>query len=119
MTPFRRAGSDYVSASGRELVMDKIRQFCMTEPGELPWRPTFGAGLGSLAHMSNDSATAALARARITQGLRRWLGPGINVASVTPIRDVAAGSLTLNVVVTIDNEQASLLIEMSPPGGVG
>lgn len=54
ITPFRRlAGVDFESATGEVLVRAAIRQVLMTEKGELPWRPSFGAGLEHFRHKAS------------------------------------------------------------------
>ena len=51
ISPLRRLGkSDFVSGFGEDLIRSAIRQILMTNPGEIPWRPSFGAGLDRFRH---------------------------------------------------------------------
>jgi hypothetical protein len=45
----------------------------LTEPGELPWRTAFGAGLSRLRHQNNDAVLAEIARANVRRALATWM----------------------------------------------
>lgn len=74
--PFR------VSSDGRmttvntleEHVRDEIVQLILTNPGERPFLVDFGGGVRRLVFEFADDATAAMAKARITQAINHWLG---------------------------------------------
>jgi phage baseplate assembly protein W len=85
ITPLRRSGRDFVSAAGADLTADKVRQTLATEPGELPWRSSFGAGLEGLLHRRNDATTSDLARIRAQAALAKWV-PDARVRSVGATR---------------------------------
>jgi len=116
ITPLRRAGSDFVSADGSTLAEDKIRQLCMTEPGEIPWRPGFGVGLEGLLHRGNDATTAELARIRARAGVDKWLGGDVNVSEISPSREDETLRLTFRY--DVAGGEADALVELSEPDGV-
>lgn len=74
--PFR------VGADGRmttvksleEHVRDEIVQLLLTNQGERPFVVDFGGGVRRLVFEAADEATAAMAKAQITQAINRWLG---------------------------------------------
>lgn len=109
--PLRRVGADFATASGADLVGDAIRQLLLTEPGELPWRPRFGAGLEGLLHRSNDDVTAELARVRAESALRLWLPDAASLVSVRPER--SGSTLRLLVRYRVSGEEASAAVELS------
>lgn len=108
--PLRRVGTDFAVTSGADLVQDAIRQLLLTEPGELPWRPRFGAGLEGLLHRSNDDVTAELARVRAEAALRLWLPEEASLVSVKPER--AGETLRLLVRYRVRGEEASAAVEL-------
>lgn len=57
-----------------EHVRDEIVQLILTNPGERPFLVDFGGGVRRLVFEFADDATAAMAKARITQSINRWLG---------------------------------------------
>ena len=114
-SPVRRAGADYASTSGAALVADAIRQLLLTEPGELPWRPRFGAGLEGLLHRGNDEVTAELARVRAEDALRLWLPRAAEVLSVAPERE--GEMLRLRIRYRVGDEESTSVVEL-PASGV-
>lgn len=95
LTPFQRdQATDLANASDGRLLASKVRQVLATEPGELPWRTNFGAGLEALKHRSNDVVTSEIARVRANDALRRWIGD-IAAVSVTTQRADTTLSLTI------------------------
>jgi phage baseplate assembly protein W len=80
LSPLRRGARDFEAASSSVLLISKVKQVLCTEPGELPWRTRFGAGLGRLRHQSNDAVLRELARVSIRDALARWL------SGVRPVR---------------------------------
>jgi len=71
--PLRRGPLDFMVGSGAELFSSKLRHVLLTEPGELSWRTTFGAGLSRLRHQNNDAVLGEIARASIRRALAAWL----------------------------------------------
>jgi Bacteriophage baseplate protein W len=68
--PFHRlTGTDFVSGSGEALVRACIRQILMTDPGELRWRPEFGAGLSRKRHRNNNLALKGEVEAAVRTGI--------------------------------------------------
>lgn len=57
-----------------EHVRDEIVQLLLTNQGERPFLVDFGGGVRRLVFESADDATAAVAKAQITQAINRWLG---------------------------------------------
>ena len=73
VTPLRRGAADFIAASGSELFASKLRHLLLTEPGELPWRTAFGAGLSRLRHQNNDPILGELARVSVRRALATWM----------------------------------------------
>jgi phage baseplate assembly protein W len=73
LAPLRRAARDFEASSGADLLSSKTKQLLLTEPGELPWRTSFGAGLGRLRHQNNDAVLRELARVSVRDALARWM----------------------------------------------
>lgn len=101
LTPFRRDEvSDFATGTGSDLLRSKIGQVLGTmaasvrTPGELPWRSEFGSLLELVRHSNNDAMTAEMARAHVSNALRRWL-PSVQAESVTAAAD--GDTLTLRV----------------------
>ncbi len=89
IAPLHRGPVDFVPASGAELFSSKLRNVLLTEPGELPWRTAFGAGLSRLRHQNNDAVLAEIAKASIRRALATWM-PSAELRSVaTPSHDGA------------------------------
>lgn len=57
-----------------EHVRDEIIQLLLTNQGERPFLVDFGGGVRRLVFEFADDATAAMAKAQITQAINRWLG---------------------------------------------
>jgi phage baseplate assembly protein W len=73
IVPLRRAARDFETGAGSVLLGSKVRQVLLTDPGELPWRTSFGAGLGRLRHQNNDAVLRELARVSVRDALTRWM----------------------------------------------
>lgn len=74
--PFR-VGTDGRMAAVQSLeehVRDEIVQLVLTNQGERPFVVDFGGGVRRLVFEAADDATAAMAKAQITQAINRWLG---------------------------------------------
>lgn len=57
-----------------EHVRLEIIQLLLTNQGERPFLVDFGGGVRRLIFEFTDDATAAMAKAQITQAINRWLG---------------------------------------------
>ena len=82
--PFR-VGSDGRMVTVKTLdehVRDEIVQLIMTNFGERPFLVDFGGGVRRLVFEAADEATAAMAKARITQSIDRWLGHRVILESL-------------------------------------
>jgi hypothetical protein len=82
--PFR-VGSDGRMAAVNTLeehVRDEIVQLILTNPGERPFLVEFGGGVRRLVFEAADDATAAMAKAGITQAINRWLGHRVTLEYV-------------------------------------
>lgn len=114
--PLRRVGNDFALVQGAELIEQAIVQTIMTEPGELPWRPRFGTGLGALVHDNNDVVTAQVARVRIADSLRLWIPRGARVTDVTPQRD--GNTLRMRIGYDLDGAAGIATVDLGGAGAV-
>lgn len=103
LIPFRRDKKrDFAVGSGEALLASKVRQALLTEgatarsSGELPWRTSFGSGLGLLRHQRSDAALRELARVYVRDALRRWV-PGAQLVSVAVEQDGAMLTIRVRV----------------------
>lgn len=64
--------------SPQERLADRIRLVLETQPGTVPWAPSFGCDLRGLVGGTADGTRTSEVRTRITSALQRWL-PGIRV----------------------------------------
>jgi phage baseplate assembly protein W len=111
IAPLHRGPVDFVAGSGAELFSSKLRHVLLTEPGELPWRTTFGAGLSRLRHQNNDAVLREIARASVGRALAAWM-PSAELGSVeTPSRD---GALVLAVAARERTTQVQASTEVVP-----
>ena len=66
-----------------EHVRDEIIQLLLTNPAERLFLPEFGGGVRRLVFEAADEATTgAMAKALITQNIRRWLGHRVTLESL-------------------------------------
>lgn len=74
--PFRVGGDGRMATVSTldEHVRDEIVQLILTNLGERAFLVEFGGGVRRLVFESADDATAAMAKAQITQAITRWLG---------------------------------------------
>jgi phage baseplate assembly protein W len=111
VTPFKRGPADIVATSGPELFASKLRMLLLTEPGELPWRTAFGAGLSRLRHQNNDTVLAEIARASVRRALATWM-PTAELRNVdTANRD---GLLAISVSARDRSTQSTTTAEVVP-----
>ena len=93
--PFR-VGSDGRMATVKTLdehVHDELIQLILTSFGERAFLVDFGAGVRRLVFEAADEATAAMAKARITQAVDRWLGHRVTLENL----DVTISDATITV----------------------
>jgi phage baseplate assembly protein W len=82
--PFR-IGSDGRMAAVHTLeehIRDEIVQLILTNPGERPFLVDFGGGVRRLVFEAAEDATAAMAKAGITQAINRWLGHRVTLENI-------------------------------------
>ena len=60
---------------------DRIRLVLETQPGHLPFNPSFGCDLSGLVGSTANKSNLSIARSRITGALGRWI-PDIQVQEV-------------------------------------
>lgn len=101
LIPFRRDRKrDLATGEGEALLASKVCQVLLTEgatarsSGELPWRTSFGAGLGLLRHRPNDAVLVEITRVAIRDALTRWI-PRVGLVSVEVQSDGTAIFLNL------------------------
>lgn len=92
--PMRFDGRDFARATSDDLLRAQARQVLLTEPGELPWRTDFGAGLDVLRHRRLDAVLVELARVDVRNAFRRWLAT-VDVAELDAEADGEALLLRL------------------------
>ena len=93
--PFR-VGSDGRMTTVKTLdehVHDELIQLILTSFGERAFLVDFGAGVRRLVFEAADEATAAMAKARITQAVDRWLGHRVTLENL----DVTISDATITV----------------------
>lgn len=86
---------DFVSAEGAPLVESSIRQILGTEPGDLPWNPSFGGGLARFRNQNMTDDLAAAAQAQVHTAISRF-EPRAHVKKV----DVTRSETKLQLVVS-------------------
>lgn len=82
--PFRIGSEGRMAAVNtlEEHVRDEIVQLILTNPGERPFLVEFGGGVRRLVFEAADDATAAMAKAGMTQSINRWLGHRVTLEYV-------------------------------------
>jgi phage baseplate assembly protein W len=84
--PFRFMGRDLAAAEGHRLRVAQVRNVALTEPGELPWRSRFGAGLDRVRHRRLDDVLVEVLRVSLRDSLRLW-APSLNLIALTTRQD--------------------------------
>jgi phage baseplate assembly protein W len=79
--PFRIGtdGRTAAPATEAEHVRDELLQLLLTGPGERLFLPEFGGGVRRLVFEPASDVLRGVVKARITQGLSRWLGHRLTV----------------------------------------
>lgn len=93
--PFR-IGADGRSVAPKDddaHVRDELLQLLLTSPGERLFLPEFGGGVRKLVFEPASEALRGVVKARITNGLSRWLGHRLTVELIEVVWDDAAATL--------------------------
>ncbi|NHZ80798.1 hypothetical protein F2P44_16175 [Massilia sp. CCM 8695] len=97
--PFRIGGDGRTAApldDGAQ-VRDELLQLLLTSPGERLFLPEFGGGVRKLVFEPASEALRGVVKARITNGLSRWLGHRLTVDMIDVTWDDAAATLEVSV----------------------
>jgi len=97
--PFR-IGSDgrTVAPANDDLhVRDELLQLLLTSPAERLFLPDFGGGVRRLVFEPASETLRGVVKARITNGLSRWLGHRLTVEFIDVVWDDAAATLEVTV----------------------
>lgn len=97
--PFRIGtdGRTATPASDAEHVRDELLQLLLTNPGERLFLPEFGGGVRKLVFEPASDVLRGVVKARITNGLSRWLGHRLTVELIDVVFDDAVASLEVTV----------------------
>lgn len=97
--PFRIGGDGrtVAPASDDAHVRDELLQLLLTAPAERPFLPEFGGGVRRLVFEPASEALRGVVKARITNGLSRWLGHRLAVELIDVVWDDAAATLEVTV----------------------
>lgn len=98
-------GSDGRCATYESLadhVRGEVIQLLLTNPGERPMMPVFGAGLRRLVFEGNQDITAGIAKAAISQSISFWLQERVELIllEVTPIESTLNVDISYKVIAT-------------------
>lgn len=96
-----------------EHVVQMMRQVLLTDFGERPMRPEFGAGLRGLVFEPLRGASEALVRAGVIAALRTWLDDVIRVDSVTV--SVAEETLAVRIIYALRTEPGRRILNLETP----
>ena len=82
--PFRIGpdGRTVAPGSDADHVRDEVLQLLLTSPGERLFLPDFGGGVRRLVFEPASDVLRGVVKARITQGLSRWLGHRLTVEMI-------------------------------------
>jgi phage baseplate assembly protein W len=97
--PFRigRDGRSAAPASDDAQLRDELLQLLLTSPGERLFLPEFGGGVRKLVFEPASETLRGVVKARITDGLTRWLGHRLVVELVDVAWLDAAATLEVTV----------------------
>jgi hypothetical protein len=115
--PFH-VGSDGRMAAVKTLeehVRDEIVQLILTNPGERPFLVDFGGGVRRLVFEAADDATAAMAKAGITQAINRWLGHRVTLEYINV--DVKNSTITVDIRYRLAGTEDTRVLKFQRDGG--
>ncbi len=115
--PFR-IGSDGRMAAVKTLeehVRDEIVQLILTNPGERPFLVDFGGGVRRLVFEAADDATAAMAKAGITQAINRWLGHRVTLEYINV--EVENSTITVDIRYRLAGTEDTRVLRFQRDGG--
>jgi phage baseplate assembly protein W len=97
--PFHIGGDGRTAApvSDDAHVRDELLQLLLTAPAERLFLPDFGGGVRRLVFEPASEALRGVVKARITNGLSRWLGHRLTVELIDVVWDDAAATLEVTV----------------------
>ena len=97
--PFRIGGDGRTVAPVDDAahVRDELLQLLLTSPAERLFLPEFGGGVRRLVFEPASEALRGVVKARITNGLSRWLGHRLTVELIDVVWDDAAATLEVTV----------------------
>ncbi len=93
-------GSDGRTAAPKDdgaHVRDELLQLLLTSPAERLFLPEFGGGVRRLVFEPASEALRGVVKARITNGLSRWLGHRLTVELIDVVWDTEAATLEVSV----------------------
>jgi phage baseplate assembly protein W len=96
--PFRIGGDGRTAAPVDDAaqVHDELLQLLLTSPGERLFLPEFGGGVRKLVFEPASEALRGVVKARITNGLSRWLGQRLTVELIDVVWDDGAATLEVS-----------------------
>lgn len=97
--PFRIGGDGRTVAPANDdaHVRDELLQLLLTAPAERLFLPEFGGGVRRLVFEPASEALRGVVKARITNGLSRWLGHRLTVELIDVVWDDASATLEVTV----------------------
>ncbi len=115
--PFRIAvdGRTAQVKSLEEHVRDEVIQLILTNPGERSFLPEFGGGARRLVFAGTDEATAAMAKAMISQSLSGWLDHRVTVEDL--IVEARDGTIDVDLKYRIAGTEDQRRIRFQKSGG--
>jgi phage baseplate assembly protein W len=116
--PFRigQDGRSEAPASLDDHVRGEIIQLLLTNPGERPFLPSFGAGVRRLVFERNDDVTAGIVKSVLAQNLSRWLGHRVTVDTLEVTADEATLAVDLRYRVVATGEARQIRFERQGNG---
>jgi len=115
--PFR-IGSDGRMAAVNTLeehVRDEIVQLILTNLGERPFLVDFGGGVRRLVFEAANDATAAMAKAGITQAINRWLGHRVTLEYINV--EVENSTITVDIRYRLAGTEDTRVLRFQREGG--
>lgn len=97
--PFRIGDDGRTAAPADDAaeIRDELLQLLLTSPGERLFLPDFGGGVRKLVFEPASEALRGVVKARITNGLSRWLGHRLTVELIDVVWDDAGATLEVTV----------------------